>query len=574
MSAMFRIVEDDCPPIPEKCSPPLVDFLLKCFNKEPTLRPTAAELFDHPWLKENWTGHKELRPQDSVPFLRRISADFRKLDMKALAGTLDEQHGMERSSSSPPPSATIATRPDLVSLRASSAPDAGWNALAQPRPQDPNSSSSPAVSPPVLAVFDDAAARFGGSDNGLRSPDTAMSPATQLLDAQNPSVLDLNAIPGVEEGKPHAFVKSTFSKAVQCKICKEPVKKHAVLCEECGLVCHARCTGDAPSPCNLRAQLMLLARGRASGEYNRVGSPPPGQPYSPAPSPIPTPTSPLISAATFKLPFGKNKRFSRGSESPHPVSPPTPQPQQPTSSGADTSITPTQTIQVSTIAPTAVNGKNSASGHSAQRRRRISLIPLGRARSISPDEDVGGEGVKRAPSMGSIIQNHKATRRQSSISYGSISSSVSSASGGGILMSKTGSRGSAGTSSGIILAQGAASSSSGHGSITTDSRPKPLRRSSGMMKSTPQLNHQLSDGSDDDDEERNGTGNGHRFSSRFSSSFHFGRSEQHLPRVSVDSHAVRPQGQVTPNANNTSSHPGLERKKSRRTASKGDCIIS
>lgn len=548
MSAMFRIVEDDCPPIPDKCSPALVDFLVKCFNKDPTLRPTAAQLFDHPWLKENWTGHKELRPQDSVPFLRRISADFRKLDMNALAGGIDEQQTMERSSSSPPPMPTI--RPDLVGLRAASAPDGGWN-LAQPRAHDPNS-SSPGVSPPILAVFDEAA-RYGGHENGLRSPDSALSPAAErsLLGSHDPSVLDLNVISGAEEGKPHAFVKSTFSKAVQCKICKEPVKKHAVLCEECGLVCHARCTGDAPSPCNLRAQLLLLARGRASGEYSRVGSPAPGQPYSPAPSPIPTPSSPLISAASFKLPFGKSKRLSRSSESPTTANLPPP---------SDPSATPTQTVHP--LAPLAAIGKNS--GNSAQRKRRISLIPLGRVRSTSPDSREAE--MQRAPSLGSMVQgnNHKSARRQSSISYGSISgsSSVSSASAGGILMSKTGSRGSAGTSSGIVLAQG--SSNSGH-----EPRPKPLRRSSGRMVSTPQLGRHLSDDSDGEEVVIVADGINEVRRSRFSANFHFGRSEQALSRISTDSHVVRPQGQITPNAN---SH-GLDRKKSRRTTSKSDCTI-
>ncbi|KAJ7592858.1 kinase-like domain-containing protein [Mycena floridula] len=78
MSVMFRIVEDDMPPIPEGCSEPLRDFLIQCFDKDPTERPTAELLCEHPWLKKNWGAHKELRPQDSIPFLRRVSADLNK----------------------------------------------------------------------------------------------------------------------------------------------------------------------------------------------------------------------------------------------------------------------------------------------------------------------------------------------------------------------------------------------------------------------------------------------------------------------------------------------------------------
>lgn len=90
---MFRIVEDKNPPIPDGSSPLLQEFLSQCFQKEPADRPTAEMLCEHQWLKKNWGGHKvfmffsfrqiltllqELRPQDSIPFLRRVSADLQK----------------------------------------------------------------------------------------------------------------------------------------------------------------------------------------------------------------------------------------------------------------------------------------------------------------------------------------------------------------------------------------------------------------------------------------------------------------------------------------------------------------
>ena len=50
MAAMFRIVTDDCPPIPNGISNFLKDFLLKCFIKEPSKRPSAKELLLHPWI--------------------------------------------------------------------------------------------------------------------------------------------------------------------------------------------------------------------------------------------------------------------------------------------------------------------------------------------------------------------------------------------------------------------------------------------------------------------------------------------------------------------------------------------
>lgn len=50
-AVLFRIVEDEMPPLPPT-SPELADFLRRCFTKSQKRRPTAEELFDHPWLLE------------------------------------------------------------------------------------------------------------------------------------------------------------------------------------------------------------------------------------------------------------------------------------------------------------------------------------------------------------------------------------------------------------------------------------------------------------------------------------------------------------------------------------------
>lgn len=89
MSVMFRIVEDDMPPLPEGCSPLLEDFLTQCFDKDPTKRPSADLLCEHQWLKMNWGVHKELRPQDSIPFLRRVSADLQKSEAVRFLAHID-----------------------------------------------------------------------------------------------------------------------------------------------------------------------------------------------------------------------------------------------------------------------------------------------------------------------------------------------------------------------------------------------------------------------------------------------------------------------------------------------------
>lgn len=50
MPALFRIVQDDCPPIPEGASPVVKDFLYHCFQKDPNLRVSGKKLLRHPWM--------------------------------------------------------------------------------------------------------------------------------------------------------------------------------------------------------------------------------------------------------------------------------------------------------------------------------------------------------------------------------------------------------------------------------------------------------------------------------------------------------------------------------------------
>lgn len=116
---MFRIVEDDMPPIPEDFSDNLKDFLKICFQKDPTNRPSAELLCEHDWLKKNWGIHKELRPQDSIPFLRRVSADLQKSEgVRHLAG-IDIPRADSQTSDYPRHSEDISGSPHMQGLSGS-----------------------------------------------------------------------------------------------------------------------------------------------------------------------------------------------------------------------------------------------------------------------------------------------------------------------------------------------------------------------------------------------------------------------------------------------------------------------
>jgi serine/threonine protein kinase len=84
MQALFRIVQDDMPPIPDgasavsccamlhlarslkTCHQVVKDFLYQCFQKDPNLRITAKKLAKHPWMVavqrqvESTTDHAKL----------------------------------------------------------------------------------------------------------------------------------------------------------------------------------------------------------------------------------------------------------------------------------------------------------------------------------------------------------------------------------------------------------------------------------------------------------------------------------------------------------------------------------
>ncbi|CAL5029521.1 unnamed protein product [Urochloa decumbens] len=53
MPALFRIVQDVHPPIPEGLSPEITDFLRQCFQKDSMQRPDAKTLLMHPWLQNS-----------------------------------------------------------------------------------------------------------------------------------------------------------------------------------------------------------------------------------------------------------------------------------------------------------------------------------------------------------------------------------------------------------------------------------------------------------------------------------------------------------------------------------------
>ncbi|XP_043716021.1 MAP3K epsilon protein kinase 1-like isoform X3 [Telopea speciosissima] len=72
MPALWRIVQDEHPPIPDHLSPEITDFLRQCFKKDARQRPDAKTLLLHPWIQNS-------RPT-LQPSLRESSGTIRNIE--------------------------------------------------------------------------------------------------------------------------------------------------------------------------------------------------------------------------------------------------------------------------------------------------------------------------------------------------------------------------------------------------------------------------------------------------------------------------------------------------------------
>ncbi|KAG8644129.1 MAP3K epsilon protein kinase 1 isoform X2 [Manihot esculenta] len=75
MPALFRIVQDDHPPIPDSLSPDITDFLRQCFKKDARQRPDAKTLLSHPWIQNSRRALNSFRHNGSINIQEDDSAN-------------------------------------------------------------------------------------------------------------------------------------------------------------------------------------------------------------------------------------------------------------------------------------------------------------------------------------------------------------------------------------------------------------------------------------------------------------------------------------------------------------------
>ncbi|XP_010552280.1 PREDICTED: MAP3K epsilon protein kinase 1 isoform X2 [Tarenaya hassleriana] len=81
MPALFRIVQDDHPPIPDSLSPDITDFLRQCFKKDARQRPDAKTLLSHPWIRNSRRAlQSSLRHSGTLRYIQEASAESESAD--------------------------------------------------------------------------------------------------------------------------------------------------------------------------------------------------------------------------------------------------------------------------------------------------------------------------------------------------------------------------------------------------------------------------------------------------------------------------------------------------------------
>ncbi|UJO24802.1 Cytokinesis protein sepH [Fulvia fulva] len=102
MPALFRIVNDDHPPLPEGASPLVRDFLMQCFQKDPNLRVSAKKLLKHPWIVSAKRGNTS-KPTEYDEAIKSVQEWNEAL--KASPPPADKANGRRR------PSTKLGSRP-------------------------------------------------------------------------------------------------------------------------------------------------------------------------------------------------------------------------------------------------------------------------------------------------------------------------------------------------------------------------------------------------------------------------------------------------------------------------------
>ncbi|KAJ2791117.1 Protein kinase of the Mitotic Exit Network [Coemansia linderi] len=213
MAALYRIVEDDHPPIPEGISEELKDFLLLCFQKDPGSRPTAAELMSHSWTMQYRRNRKEMK------MLRRTCS--RKMSSY-----------MARNKA---PAAYPAFNPVTIKPL-TGIPEAAGSASAT----ESGGHSAPA-SPLAASHFSDAESMRGRRALGPQEAAGDDDDAAGSVGSGDDTDASLSTFEGPRM-KRHCLRTILCDSASICALCAKSLSGAFIQCSSCKIRCHDACT--------------------------------------------------------------------------------------------------------------------------------------------------------------------------------------------------------------------------------------------------------------------------------------------------------------------------------------------
>ncbi|KAI9484660.1 kinase-like domain-containing protein [Zychaea mexicana] len=225
MSAMFRIVEDNYPPLPANISQDMHSFLLCCFQKNPEERPTAAQLKDHSWIRANQRRMKK-NHQSSTHGISSYLEQHKQQQQQQQ----QQQRSHKRSSLRPTSSASDYCHP-LEQQQQQQQQQTQQQRPATPQPRSPVVARDDASLLPRIDTTPPSTTSSG------QAPDLGYS---SRISHDSGLSSDIN-----EDYTTHRFIQTSFGKVVECKVCGDLTKSQAIFCEVCALICHEDCKKQA-----------------------------------------------------------------------------------------------------------------------------------------------------------------------------------------------------------------------------------------------------------------------------------------------------------------------------------------
>ncbi|KAJ2358534.1 Protein kinase of the Mitotic Exit Network [Coemansia sp. RSA 2618] len=276
MAALYRIVEDDHPPIPDGISEELKDFLLQCFRKEPTDRPTAAELMNHSWTQQYRRNRKEMKMLRRTCSRKMSSYIARKRTARnypAFNPTQLKSVSMAKRKSKDSAGDAESWEEEKEEEGETKALNEDVPAAASPEPSSPPTLAEvPGVCDETAQALDDVAepASPAPANCGFASSvGTTDIPSTRDTSGAAASGEDTDASISTFEGprlKQHRLRTILCDSGSVCAVCSRALIGAFIQCTSCKIRCHDACTLQLQTCSAMRMSRFLYPANRKSSK--------------------------------------------------------------------------------------------------------------------------------------------------------------------------------------------------------------------------------------------------------------------------------------------------------------------